>query len=228
MLRLFVMLCVAGFAGVCLAEDSVEKLPQPHYRPQKSDPGWLKNAVQFHGHLGPMMVFGRGWEWLRCVPSMPKATSTWKSSAKDRWRNPRRRAFSTACKSAPARRWENEISIGLTRKRSSFTSGTRKPERRPACSPPTPSWRCCGSRWSTRRDVWRPEAGRVEKRPLFRGVVAEDRPHARKGYSHGPSSQIEKGICRRRLPSPMGAVHGRKSATGVASYSRMAATTSAA
>ena len=69
MLRLFVMLCVAGFAGVCLAEDSVEKLPQPHYRPQKSDPGWLKNAVQFHGHLGPMMVFGArmGMAALRAV-----------------------------------------------------------------------------------------------------------------------------------------------------------------
>ena len=63
MLRLFVMLCVAGFAGACFAEDAVEKLPQPHYRPQESDPGWLKNAAQFHGHLGPMMVFGRGWEW---------------------------------------------------------------------------------------------------------------------------------------------------------------------
>jgi formylmethanofuran dehydrogenase subunit E len=58
MLRLFLMFCVGGFAGVCLAEDAVEKLPRPHYRPQESDPGWLKNAAQFHGHLGPMMVFG--------------------------------------------------------------------------------------------------------------------------------------------------------------------------
>ena len=45
MLRLFVMFCVAGFAGVCLAADAIEKLPRPHYRPQKSDPSWLKIAA---------------------------------------------------------------------------------------------------------------------------------------------------------------------------------------
>ncbi len=69
MLRLFVMLCVAGFAGACFAEDAVERLPQPHYRPQKSDPDWLKTAAQFHGHLGPMMVFGArmGMAALRAV-----------------------------------------------------------------------------------------------------------------------------------------------------------------
>jgi CubicO group peptidase (beta-lactamase class C family)/formylmethanofuran dehydrogenase subunit E len=58
MLRLLAILCVSGFAGVCLAEHNIEKLPQPHYRPEKSDPSWLQNAAQFHGHLGPMMVFG--------------------------------------------------------------------------------------------------------------------------------------------------------------------------
>jgi formylmethanofuran dehydrogenase subunit E len=58
MLRFAVLLCVAGFAGVCLAEDTVEKLPKPHYRPLDSDPTWLKSAAQFHGHLGPMMTFG--------------------------------------------------------------------------------------------------------------------------------------------------------------------------
>jgi len=58
MLRLFAFLCLATSSGICLGEDTIEKLPQPHYRPQKSDPSWLKNAAQFHGHLGPMMVFG--------------------------------------------------------------------------------------------------------------------------------------------------------------------------
>jgi CubicO group peptidase (beta-lactamase class C family) len=58
MLRLFVVLCVSGLAVVSLAEDGIEKLPRPHYRAEESDPGWLKSAAQFHGHLGPMMVFG--------------------------------------------------------------------------------------------------------------------------------------------------------------------------
>ena len=69
MLRLIAMLCVAGLASVCLAEESIEKLPRPHYHPQESDPGWLKSAAQFHGHLGPMMVFGArmGMAALRAV-----------------------------------------------------------------------------------------------------------------------------------------------------------------
>jgi len=58
MWRFFASLCLAGFAGVCLAEDKIERLPQPHYRPNQSDPSWLKFAAQFHGHLGPMMTFG--------------------------------------------------------------------------------------------------------------------------------------------------------------------------
>jgi formylmethanofuran dehydrogenase subunit E len=69
MLRLFAVLCLGGFAGVCLATEDVAKLPQPHYRPEKSDPSWLKDAAQFHGHLGPMMVFGArtGMAALRAV-----------------------------------------------------------------------------------------------------------------------------------------------------------------
>jgi formylmethanofuran dehydrogenase subunit E len=58
MLRLFVVFCAVAAAGVLFATDAIEKLPRPHYRPQESDAGWLKNAAQFHGHLGPMMVFG--------------------------------------------------------------------------------------------------------------------------------------------------------------------------
>jgi formylmethanofuran dehydrogenase subunit E len=58
MLRFAALLCIAGLAGICSAEDSVEKLPKPHYRPAESDPSWLKSAAQFHGHLGPMMTFG--------------------------------------------------------------------------------------------------------------------------------------------------------------------------
>ena len=72
MLRLFVISCVLGLAGVSLAkdtDDAIEKLPRPHYREQDSDPSWLKNAAQFHGHLGPMLVFGArvGMAALRAV-----------------------------------------------------------------------------------------------------------------------------------------------------------------
>jgi formylmethanofuran dehydrogenase subunit E len=58
MLRLIAFVGVVVVAGACLAADTIEKLPQPHYRAKDSDPGWLKFAAQCHGHLGPMMVFG--------------------------------------------------------------------------------------------------------------------------------------------------------------------------
>lgn len=34
------------------------ELPKPQYHPQDSDPGWLAQAVQFHGHLGPWATAG--------------------------------------------------------------------------------------------------------------------------------------------------------------------------
>ena len=49
----FIVLC--GLATFCHAED---RLPQPHYHPQPSDPAWLATVVQFHGHLGPSVVAG--------------------------------------------------------------------------------------------------------------------------------------------------------------------------
>jgi formylmethanofuran dehydrogenase subunit E len=58
MLRCVAFVCVAIFAGICIAADTIEKLPTPHYRAKDSDPAWLKSAAQYHGHLGPMMVFG--------------------------------------------------------------------------------------------------------------------------------------------------------------------------
>jgi formylmethanofuran dehydrogenase subunit E len=58
MLRLLPILCLCGFATMCFAEDGIENLPQPHYAALKSDPAWLKYAVQMHGHLGPMLSFG--------------------------------------------------------------------------------------------------------------------------------------------------------------------------
>ena len=35
-----------------------DQLPQPEYHRQPSDPAWLANVVQFHGHLGPAVVAG--------------------------------------------------------------------------------------------------------------------------------------------------------------------------
>jgi formylmethanofuran dehydrogenase subunit E len=58
MLRILAFLCISGFTAVCFAEDNLPGLPQPHYRPEKSDPDWVRSAAQFHGHLGPMIVFG--------------------------------------------------------------------------------------------------------------------------------------------------------------------------
>ena len=37
---------------------ATDRLPQPHYQPQPSDPAWLATVVQFHGHLGPSVVAG--------------------------------------------------------------------------------------------------------------------------------------------------------------------------
>ena len=40
------------------ASRATERLPQPHYHHQASDPAWLATIVQFHGHLGPSVVAG--------------------------------------------------------------------------------------------------------------------------------------------------------------------------
>jgi formylmethanofuran dehydrogenase subunit E len=41
--------------SLVLAED---RLPTPDYQRQPSDPQWLSQVVQFHGHLGPAVVAG--------------------------------------------------------------------------------------------------------------------------------------------------------------------------
>ena len=37
---------------------ATDRLPQPHFYRQASDPAWLASVVQFHGHLGPSVVAG--------------------------------------------------------------------------------------------------------------------------------------------------------------------------
>jgi len=34
------------------------QLPKPHFHAQPGDPAWLREAVQFHGHLGPWAAAG--------------------------------------------------------------------------------------------------------------------------------------------------------------------------
>lgn len=58
MLRSITVFCLCGFTTLCFSQDKIENLPQPHYHQQQTDPAWLRYAVQFHGHLGPMLTFG--------------------------------------------------------------------------------------------------------------------------------------------------------------------------
>jgi formylmethanofuran dehydrogenase subunit E len=57
MIRRPVLLLFAlfGLPAVLSAED---RLPTPDYHRQPSDPDWLVQVVQFHGHLGPSIVAG--------------------------------------------------------------------------------------------------------------------------------------------------------------------------
>ncbi len=60
-------LCAPGTSGV--ASEPVDRLPQPDYQRQSSDPVWLTQVVQFHGHLGPSVVAGArfGMAGLRAI-----------------------------------------------------------------------------------------------------------------------------------------------------------------
>jgi hypothetical protein len=44
------------FPALALAED---RLPAADYHRQPTDPEWLAQVVQFHGHLGPGLSTGR-------------------------------------------------------------------------------------------------------------------------------------------------------------------------
>ena len=50
-----ITILLLGVATLSIAEDH---LPRPHYRRQPSDPEWLAQVVQFHGHLGPSVIAG--------------------------------------------------------------------------------------------------------------------------------------------------------------------------
>ena len=58
MVRYVVVLWLCGAATLCGAAKPADRLPTPDYERQPSDPAWLAQVVQFHGHLGPAVVAG--------------------------------------------------------------------------------------------------------------------------------------------------------------------------
>ncbi|MGO9112292.1 MAG: formylmethanofuran dehydrogenase subunit E family protein [Thermoguttaceae bacterium] len=55
----FLISCLLlGLAACCSAEEPVVQLPKPKFKLDPSDPAWLGQAVQLHGHLGPWLVAG--------------------------------------------------------------------------------------------------------------------------------------------------------------------------
>ena len=58
MTRCISFIVLLGLATFCFAAEPADQLPQPHYRPQPTDPPWLATVVQFHGHLGPSVIAG--------------------------------------------------------------------------------------------------------------------------------------------------------------------------
>ena len=55
MIRFVVIALLLVLPVLALAED---RLPMPNYQRQPSDPAWLAQVVQLHGHLGPSVVAG--------------------------------------------------------------------------------------------------------------------------------------------------------------------------
>ncbi len=55
MTRFILVALLAVLPAFALADN---RLPTPDYHGQSSDPEWLSQVVQFHGHLGPAVVAG--------------------------------------------------------------------------------------------------------------------------------------------------------------------------
>jgi formylmethanofuran dehydrogenase subunit E len=68
MIRHALLLCVL-LVSPAVADEPVDQLPTPHYHALPSDPAWLTQAVQLHGHLGPAAIAGvrLGMAGLRAV-----------------------------------------------------------------------------------------------------------------------------------------------------------------
>ncbi len=58
MFRFLILLPCFAMMTFCASRPLSGGLPKPHYHPDASDPEWLVEAVQFHGHLGPWAAAG--------------------------------------------------------------------------------------------------------------------------------------------------------------------------
>ena len=69
MVRCVLCVWLSGLTAFAFAEEPLHQLPQPEYSRQPTDPPWLVQVVQFHGHLGPAVVAGArmGMAGLRAV-----------------------------------------------------------------------------------------------------------------------------------------------------------------
>jgi formylmethanofuran dehydrogenase subunit E len=69
MLRFVILVGLCGLSTLVFAEEPISQLPTPHYQRQASDPQWMADVVQFHGHLGPAVIAGArvGMAGLRAV-----------------------------------------------------------------------------------------------------------------------------------------------------------------
>jgi len=69
MMRSVLCVWLCGLTALAFAEEPMSQLPQPEYSRQPTDPPWLVQVVQFHGHLGPSVVAGAriGMAGLRAV-----------------------------------------------------------------------------------------------------------------------------------------------------------------
>ncbi len=69
MIRPVLFACLLALAAAAPAEEPMNRLPQADYDPISSDPAWLRQVAQFHGHLGPSVVAGArmGMAGLRAV-----------------------------------------------------------------------------------------------------------------------------------------------------------------
>ena len=159
MLRLFVMLCVGSLAGFCLAENTAERLPQPHYRPQGSDPSWLKSAAQFHGHLGPMMVFGArvGMAALRAVDA--KGYFDVEVKCEGPMAKPPASCFLDGLQVSTGATMGKRNLEWIDSKTITVHVRTRKPERRRRCSPPIRSGIAAAAAGRCERSVGSGKAG---------------------------------------------------------------------
>jgi formylmethanofuran dehydrogenase subunit E len=69
MVRVAVLVCLCWLSMLAFGEEAPARLPEPDYHRLASDPAWLAQVVQFHGHLGPAVVAGAriGMAGLRAV-----------------------------------------------------------------------------------------------------------------------------------------------------------------